>query len=79
MNSVPMTEPLQNGALIEDLIASKPKVKDIVTPEMRRAAEHAVMLRLCDQIGAHHRWDWIVDDVIEALSQTEVSCPENRS
>ncbi len=75
MNSVPMTEPLQNGALIEDLIASKPKVKDIVTPEMRRAAEQAVMLRLCSELGPHRSWDWIVDDVIEALSQAEVSCP----
>jgi len=48
-------------------------IRDLVTPEMRKAAEDAVMLRLCSELGPHRSWDWIVEDVIEAFSQTVVS------
>lgn len=48
-------------------------IRALVSREKRKAAEHAVMLRLCSQLGPHFSWDCIVDDVIEALSQTEVS------
>lgn len=48
-------------------------IRELVSRDKRKAAEHAVMLRLCSQLGPHFSWDCIVDDVIEALSQTEVS------
>jgi len=49
-------------------------IRDLVTPEMRKAAEDAVMRRLCSQLGPHYFWDWIVEDVIEGLS-TAVQSP----
>lgn len=48
-----------------------------ISAEMRKAGEHALMLRLVSQVG-YEFWDSILEDVLQAMLRAE-SPPEDPS